>query len=331
MEPTATQRRAWLGALTRAQALAPGALRPALQALDVVPTAAQWLRYAQGLLLAGGAGLMAAGVVFFVAFNWSELTRMHKFVLVQGVLVVAAGAAVWFGLERAAGRAALVAGVLVLGALLALFGQTYQTGADSWELFATWALLALPWTVSARSAVLWCVWLLVVNVAVGLWFGQMWSPHGMPGLGQAWRAGCVGITVLNLCAAGVGYLFSGCLRDKPALLWRAAVLGSMAACVAWALTDIWSAPVRFDFVWPVGIIVVVAVIFDRYAPDVSAAAFVYGAAVVVSAALMARMLERAGLTYFGYGLVALGVVGLTVGAVRRLQNIGDRALEQRHE
>ena len=36
------------------------------------------------------------------------------------------------------------------GALLALFGQTYQTGADVYELFLTWALLGLPLVIAAQ-------------------------------------------------------------------------------------------------------------------------------------------------------------------------------------
>ncbi len=41
-------------------------------------------------------------------------------------------------------QALLLALALNIGALLALVGQTYQTGADPWQLFATWALLLLP-------------------------------------------------------------------------------------------------------------------------------------------------------------------------------------------
>ena len=34
--------------------------------------------------------------------------------------------------------------MLGMGALFAYFGQTYQTGADPWQLFALWAALSLP-------------------------------------------------------------------------------------------------------------------------------------------------------------------------------------------
>ncbi|MET0204922.1 MAG: DUF2157 domain-containing protein [Casimicrobiaceae bacterium] len=47
--------------------------------------------------------------------------------------------AVWRGLDTLPGKAALVAALLA-GALLALVGQVYQTGADTFELFAAWAV-----------------------------------------------------------------------------------------------------------------------------------------------------------------------------------------------
>jgi uncharacterized membrane protein len=58
---------------------------------------------------------------------------------------------------------------LAIGALFAYFGQTYQTGADPWQLFAVWALLALPLCLAARSDVLWAPWALVVMTGISLW------------------------------------------------------------------------------------------------------------------------------------------------------------------
>ncbi len=52
------------------------------------------------------------------------------------------------GPECTPGKAALLLATLLLGVFLALFGQTYQTGADPWQLFANWALLILPWEVA---------------------------------------------------------------------------------------------------------------------------------------------------------------------------------------
>jgi uncharacterized membrane protein len=74
-----------------------------------------------------------------------------------------------------------VAAVLV-GPLLAIYGQTYQTGADPWSLFAAWAGLVALWVVIARFPALWLIELVLVNVAVGLLWDQVVAS------GRSWHA-----------------------------------------------------------------------------------------------------------------------------------------------
>lgn len=150
--------------------IAPQNLRAALELGAVLPTAEQWRRFLDRLLLFMGAVLLAASVVFFLAYNWQDLGRYTKFGMVEALLLVAL-AFVWrLGLERVSGKAALLAAALLTGALLALVGQTYQTGADTYELFAAWAVAILPWVLLARFPALWILWLALVNLAVTLYF-----------------------------------------------------------------------------------------------------------------------------------------------------------------
>ena len=117
-------------------------------------------RLHMGLLLVA-ALLLASGLVFWVAANWQEQTRMFKLLLIEGALLVSVLASLFWRRGRIA---ALLCATLALGGLLAFVGQTYQTGADAWQLFATWAALALVWTLLARSDVLWMLWVLVVGL-----------------------------------------------------------------------------------------------------------------------------------------------------------------------
>lgn len=64
---------------------------------------------------------------------------------------------------------------LFLGALLALIGQTYQTGADTWQLFGWWALLLLPWALVSGNQIAWLLWIAVINGALGLWLWEIAS------------------------------------------------------------------------------------------------------------------------------------------------------------
>ncbi len=145
-------------------------LPAALALAGVLPTAAGWRRFLDRLLLFMGVVLLAAGVIFFLAFNWRDLGRFAKFGLGEAPLL-AVLVFVWHrGLDGFAGKAALLLAALLAGALLALVGQTYQTGADTFELFALWAAAILPWVFLARFPALWILWLVLVNLAVSLYF-----------------------------------------------------------------------------------------------------------------------------------------------------------------
>lgn len=113
------------------------------------------------------------GVIFFIAANWGSLGRAGQFGLLQGfTLVTCAGAAF---LARARAPLALLA-LLSIGGLFAYFGQTYQTGADAWQLFVLWTALALPLALGARSDVVWAAWVIVASTAIATW---SWSQgHG---------------------------------------------------------------------------------------------------------------------------------------------------------
>lgn len=164
--------------------IAPENVQRALSVAGVFPSGSNWQRFLDQLLLWLGALMLAAGVIYFLAYNWNDLGRYAKFGLVEA-LIVAALIVIWrVGLESIAGKVTLLAASLFVGGLLALIGQTYQTGADTFELFAAWAVLILPWVLVGRLAALWLVWLGLLNAAVifyytvfGGLFGLLFGPE----------------------------------------------------------------------------------------------------------------------------------------------------------
>ena len=137
------------------------------------------------------AALFGFGVILWLAANWDDMGRMGRFALLQAAIVVMCIGAAWSARVRT--PLALVA-LLCIGGLFAYFGQTYQTGADPWQLFAVWAVLALPLCIGARSDALWAPWALVVAVAISLWTyahtGHQWraSPEDWPVYLAGWLA-----------------------------------------------------------------------------------------------------------------------------------------------
>lgn len=141
--------------------------------LGVYPSRRTWLTFFDKALLIIGAIALVLSLVFFVAYNWQNLSKMGKFALVEGTLVVTIACYVGLCFKR---RFQLVRQLLLLiasiitGSLLALFGQVYQTGADTWQLFFMWALLITPWVVIARFPALWLLWLGLINACLLVYF-----------------------------------------------------------------------------------------------------------------------------------------------------------------
>ncbi len=84
-----------------------------------------WLRLAAPLAAAAFVGF---GLILWIAANWDHISGHGRFGIVASVVAVAAAAAF---VQSLRGPALLVA-FLGTGGLLALIGQTYQTGADAW-------------------------------------------------------------------------------------------------------------------------------------------------------------------------------------------------------
>ncbi len=123
----------------------------------------------RGLVLVA-ALLLGSGLIFWIAANWSEWSRGARLGLIQFALLAAVAAACLWPAVR---NAALLGAILALGGLLAFIGQTYQTGADTWQLFATWAALSLLWVLAARSDLMWTVWVVIAALALALWTGPL--------------------------------------------------------------------------------------------------------------------------------------------------------------
>jgi hypothetical protein len=155
------------------------------EASRLVRDDAYWASWGRRAILAVGLAQFLAGIIFFFAYNWAALPELAKFAIVEGAIVLAALGALFFGLERPLGRALLVTASVLVGVLLAIVGQAYQTGADVYELFMAWAVLILPWAIISRSAALWLTWFVIAEFAVSLFAAQVLVTLDMTTIGQA--------------------------------------------------------------------------------------------------------------------------------------------------
>ncbi|KAI1693200.1 GDYXXLXY protein [Ditylenchus destructor] len=206
-----------------------------------------WRQFLARSTLWLGVLLLGSAAVCWVAANWQDMTKVQRFAGVQGLLAVSALGAAWAGLRlrgkpgvrRSIPGALLALAGMLLGALLALLGQTYQTGADTWELFAWWAVLLLPWALAAASQAVWLLWALVMNVALVLWLGERafngWLILGGPGPISLFIAG------LNLLML-LGW-------EIAARRWRASTLVGPRVLAAVVIGVLVSARMVGDFIF----------------------------------------------------------------------------------
>ena len=164
-------------------------IKEVLEKIAVTPTAKEWSMFIDQIVLWFGALSLAFALMFFMAYNWSEFGYMGKFALVEGLMVLTIGAYLYLGVEKLSAKVMLMVSAIVLGVLLALVGQTYQTGADTWELFFYWAVLMLPWVLVGRFSALWMLWIFLINLSLFLYmitFRSIWGIYFQSEISVLW-------------------------------------------------------------------------------------------------------------------------------------------------
>ena len=289
----------------------------ALAELHTAPAAlAHWLPRGLAVLAAALGGF---GVIVWIAANWDTLGRFGRFGLLMAFIGVMGAGAVWRPVARA--PLALLA-MLGIGALFAHFGQTYQTGADPWQLFALWAVLALPLCLGARSDVLWAPWALVVVTALSLWthahLGHRWrvEPHDLGTHALAWLGAALLVAALSRALQ----------RFTGAGLWalRTAVTLAVVMTTLAALGGLFHSPVALHF--GLGLLVLgvgAALLCWQPAFDVFAlSAVALGLNTLVVSGIARAMFDQGGSDPIGrllvLGLLAAGLLAGSVSGILKL-------------
>ena len=203
----------------------PAQINDVLNCTQVSPSISNWFKFIDRLLLCLGALSLAFSVLFFIAYNWDDWGRFEKFALIESLLV---GIIFLYWISKKdtlKAQISLLVSCLMVGVLMAFFGQTYQTGADPWTLFFFWALLITPWVVIARFAPLWLSWLGLLNIALSLYIDSAGLPLALflSADGNLWVAlfllNSIALTALELSSQRFTYL-------SPR--WLARIIASLA-------------------------------------------------------------------------------------------------------
>lgn len=203
-----------------------------------------WCQFVVLFLMIAGVMSLALGVIFFFAFNWDGMSRFVKFGLIQGALLLSLLMYWRMTGKDLVQQALLLMMALLIGAWLALVGQTYQTGADPWELFAIWSVMIVPLVLISRFEAMWMLLWVLLNLSLSLYQEVNSSLFGLLFNQQAW-------------------LFSFVALNAAFLMWFE-YLAKVNAVPHWLnLKYRWSAQVvAFALLWLV-LIVGFAALFDQ--------------------------------------------------------------------
>ena len=174
-----------------------------------------WQRYLNLLFLLLTVGFLTSGVVTLIAANLDYFSDLAKIYGLQALFVVTVALGVYCFVRESRRQAKeklkwktysifFVVSVLI-GGLFALVGQTYQTGADVWQLFAVWTLCQLPFLLlfpNVASALLFAT---TANVAFYLFNEQ-----------NAYNSMCYAV-LINAGLLVISELFSKAFHDQH---WR---------------------------------------------------------------------------------------------------------------
>lgn len=134
-----------------------------------------WRNFIRLLLVGGGVAFLVSGIIFFFAYNWADMHKFTKLGLVQGLLALMVLASLFLKIDNRIKNILLTGAAMLVGALFAVFGQIYQTGADAYDLFLGWTLFIAIWVFVSNFPPLWFIFLGLVNLAINLYSEQVAS------------------------------------------------------------------------------------------------------------------------------------------------------------
>lgn len=309
------------------------ALATGLQRIGATPDAQAWARFLHYFLLTLGALFLTSGIFFFIAFNWDELPRFGRFGVIEGAILVTVAIAHWVGLSKLGGKIALTVAALLVGALLAIFGQEYQSGADSYTLFANWALLIAGWVLIARFDLLWVGWLLLLNLALTLFWQQVYPGDEAPVPETLFALNVVGLLLWEWLDGR----FAWWTHRWPA---RLTALGAFGFILWPTLTNILvffdnygeyleTVPLihRIAPLIYLGFLAIVIWVYLGLRPDLFMVTIAFFSIIVVLTTLIGRALIEVDeiLTYLVTSIAVIGQAGIAVTMLRRIQRRWEEA------
>jgi uncharacterized membrane protein len=214
-----------------------------------------------------------------------------------------------------------------------LYGQTYQTGADPWELFACWAVMILPWTLIARFGPLWLLCAGLINLTLIL-YAHTFEPY-IPWLENPQMSLALALVIVNFLALALWEWrmpFHGWMQDywSPRVLFIGTGIPATLLAIDATMSSVFdSVALLVVLVW--ALLTALLVYFYRYRrPDLFMLA---GVCFSVISVVIAWLIEHVVQIFDGssgeYLLVAVAIIAMGATAAFWLRKTQRAMFEER--
>jgi len=145
---------------------------------NVYATPQSWRKFLYFLFISLGVGFTISGIVFFFAYNWADLHKFTKIGMVEGGIIITAFFILFSKFNLDIKNIILTGTSVLVGILFAVFGQIYQTGANTYDFFLVWTVFISLWVIVSNYPPLWLIYLTLINTTLVFYSQQVahdWS------------------------------------------------------------------------------------------------------------------------------------------------------------
>lgn len=140
---------------------------------DIYANKNDWSKFVKTFLMSLGIAFLVSGVIFFFAYNWASLHKFSKLGLVQFLLIAMVSVAVFSKFNKNIKGIILMGAGMLVGAMFAVFGQIYQTGANAYDFFFGWTTFIALWVFVSNFGPIWLLFLGLINISIWQYFEQV--------------------------------------------------------------------------------------------------------------------------------------------------------------
>lgn len=137
------------------------------------PDSKEWHQFLKFTFLTMGIGFATAGIIFFFAYNWDSLSDFFKIGLAEFLVIITTSFVLFSKFPTWVSKTILTGSAMLVGVLFAVFGQIYQTGANTYDFFLVWTIFISVWVFVANFSALWLIFLALVQITYIFYLEQV--------------------------------------------------------------------------------------------------------------------------------------------------------------